>query len=482
MKKPNVLFIMADSLPPNFLGAYGDRTGATPNLDALAARGAVFENAYCNSPLCAPSRASLMTGRYVSEIGCLDNANPLSSEIPTAAHAFRRAGYETALAGKMHFVGHDQLHGFDAHLANEADYSKCYNPHEYRMAYDWETSPASNPVGTDWMSPSYVYDEKWDSYTFHYDNDNIIHGQAMRYLSQKTQDSEPFFACVSYHHPHNPFYIPEEYKARFKDMDLTLPSVPDDIRERYGVMDKWLNEFHHQPERLEKIMCKDNLRWLYETFYGMVNDVDSHVGELLDRLGSKGLLENTVVVFTSDHGDMLGHRGMVQKRCLYDWSVKVPLIISMPGESGTVRRVASPVSLIDLLPTFAGIAQVAPPEGLPGVSLLPAVSDGGERLPENRVVFSEYHGEGVHAPCFMAVKDGYKFIYVHGHEEYLYDLTDDPEELNNIGENPEYAAVKEELRRKIFSQFDPDAVAKNARRSQRDRGYIFNSHFNNQIR
>ena len=473
MERPNVLFIMSDSLSPHYMGAYGDVCGATPNLDKLAQNGVVFDNAYCNSPLCTPSRASMVTGRYVSELGCYDNANEFASDFPSMAHVFRRAGYETALSGKMHFIGHDQYHGFDLRMAQETDYSTRYDPACYRIAYDWSWPSAGNspPTGRGWMGGSYVRDGQWDNYTLHYDRDVAIHKEAVKYLSSKKEGCEPFFFCASYHHPHNPFYIPENIREKFKGKDLPIPSVPGDMRKRYGVMEGWLNDFHYQPEYFERMMDKENLQWLYETYFGMTYDMDSNAGELLDILDANGLRDNTIVVFTSDHGDMLAQRGMLQKRVFYERAVRVPMILSYPGRYNGGARVSTNISLLDLLPTFADIAGEPPPEGLPGESLLPAATGG--QMDEDRVIFCEYHGEGVHAPCFMAVKGRYKYIYVHGHEELLYDLGKDPEEFENIITDAGYSAIADELQNALFDQFDPDAVARDAINRQRNRRYIY---------
>jgi len=479
---PNVLLIMADSMIQDFVGVYGDPAACTPNLDALAAGGTTFRRAWCNSPLCTPSRASMMTGRYVSDIGALDNANMFSSEIPTLAHVFKARGYPAALVGKMHFIGHDQTHGFDAHLANQADYSLGYDPNGFILAYDWEQPSGPNPTGSDWMGQSYVNQPQWDHYPHHYDADNVIHKAAMEYLSELDVRS-PFFTCVSYHHPHNPFWIPDGDKARFKNVRLPIPDIPAGMDRRYGVMERWLNDFHSQTELFDQIRQPENLRWLYETYYGMVYDLDRHVGELLSLLRSKGLDRNTVVIFTADHGEMLGHRGMIQKRCLYERSVRVPLIFRAPGRFVAGRMLDTATSLVDLLPTLADLMGVDPPEGLPGQSLLPTLESGTEdrtKMPE-RVIFSEYHGEGVHAPCFMAVRGPYKFIYVHGHEEKLYHLPSDPDETNDLiaSDNPAHAAAANELKAAVLSQFDPDRIAASALASQKNRRYIYRAHNRN---
>lgn len=194
MAQPNVLLIVADSLPAQFLGTCGDECGATPNLDRLAAAGVLFENAYCNYPLCAPSRASFLTGCYASALDCFDNGSPFASQWPTLAHALGALGYVSAIAGKMHFVGHDQHHGFDARLALQSDYSKGYDPLLFRLAYDWTQPSGGNPDGVTMMGSSYVAADAWRHYPLHFERDEAIHAAALEYLAARR---EPFFACVS---------------------------------------------------------------------------------------------------------------------------------------------------------------------------------------------------------------------------------------------------------------------------------------------
>lgn len=461
---------MCDSLAAHFCSAYGDAVGATSHMGELASKGVVFENAYCNSPLCVPSRGSILTGRYASELNCFDNASEFSSEWPTIGHVLRDRGYETNIIGKMHFVGHDQWHGFDHRIALETDYSKGYDPSYYHLAYDWKQPSGGNPAGDGWMAPNYVKMKEWDNFTHHYERDEKIHQAALTHLSEKNPSSDPFFSCVSYHAPHNPFWIPEKYRAPFRDRELPLPSIPDGVDTCHGPMDQWLNDFHYLDEISDRLMTKENLRWLYETFYGIVYDLDRKIGELLNLLKKNGLSENTAIVFASDHGDMMGHRGMVQKRYFYERSVRVPLICSFPGRWAQGARIATPVSLIDLFPTLADLTGAQLPSDLPGTSLLPSLESRDE--PAERTLFCEYHGEGVHAPCLMALHRKMKYIYVHEHEERLYDVANDPDELVNLIGDPSYTEVVKRLKHELLEQFDPEKIEEAALRSQRNRRFI----------
>jgi choline-sulfatase len=371
----------------------------------------------------------------------------------------------------MHFVGHDQHHGFDSRIALDTDYTREHDPLEYRLAYDWGQPSGGNPAGPEWMGPSYVDSPQWDPYPKHFEADERIHREAIEYLSGKEPGGRPFLCCISYHQPHNPFWIPGEIREMFAGGELPLPEVPPGVDPCQGPMDRWLDEFHYLPQVRREMMTRENLRWLYETYYGMIHDVDRRIGEVLDLVSERGLDRDTAVVFASDHGDMLGHRGMLQKRYFYERSVRAALVFSYPGRWAEGARLSTQVSLVDIFPTLADLGEAPVPDGLPGQSLVDSLEGGTE--PENRTVLCEYHGEGVHAPCFMAVRDGFKYMYVHGYEERLYHLPSDPDEYANLIDLAEHGEVAEHLRKEILDTFDPDQVASAAVRSQRNRNFIY---------
>ncbi|MGC5221416.1 sulfatase-like hydrolase/transferase [Micromonospora sp. DT81.3] len=463
---PDVLVIECDSLPPDLIGAYGDRNGATPEIDALAARGVRFE-ASCNAPLCTPSRASMLTGRLASRLDCFDNASEFASDHPTVAHAFRSMGYRTAIIGKMHFIGHDQHHGFDERLALDTDYSKAHDPGLYALAYDWDRPSAGNPNSPQMMGESYLARESTDAYRrrfrqeLHTERDEHIHAEALGYLSR--DHDAPFFAIASYHAPHNPFWAPDDEVARFAD---ARPRLTPEVVPPAGVMDRWLDDFHYVHQVLDRLMQPENLRWMHSTVYALVRELDIRVGELLRALPRP---DETIIVFTADHGDMLGDRGMLQKRAFYERSIRVPLIIAGPGIVQGAE-ISTPVSLVDLLPTLAGLVGAPLPPDLDGADLGPALS--GHRAPEHAVI-AEYHGEGVHAPCFLLRDGSWKYVLVHGHEQHLYDLAHDPGERRDLASDAEHAAQLDRLHRRLLESVDPADVERRARQSQRRRGFVY---------
>lgn len=455
--KPNILFIMADQMTPFLTGAYRHPVVKTPNLDRLVAEGVRFDAAYTPCPVCAPARASLMTGKYVSNIGAYDNASSFSCEEPTFAHYLTLAGYDTVLAGKMHFVGLDQLHGF----------CRRFNTNVYPADFAWVPGRGVEHQVSKRHALQYVGENikvgRWNQFLSY---DEETHFRALEYLHAKgierrsaQEDGDryqPFFLCVSYHHPHEPFWPPQALWDLYEGTDIDVPELPDNLEETYSTLDKWLNVYHGLA-KVQNLRDPKSLRRLRRAYYALVTYIDIKVGDLLASLEENGFHENTVVVFTSDHGDMLGEKRMVQKRTFYEWSSRVPLIIRFPDgwQGGTARP--EPVNLIDLVPTLLDMAGVDKAEWLPldGRSLM-GLLDGSDS--QDWVAFSEYHSQGAHAPCFMIRQDKYKYIYIHGYESQLFDLEADPGEWLNLVGEPGSKEIETQLRARILEQFDPDVI------------------------
>ncbi len=459
-ERPNILLIMADQLTPFLMGAYGDRVVQTPHLDRLAEEGVVFDAAYTPYPLCAPARVALMTGRYASRLGCFDNAALFPADQPTVAHYLTNAGYETVLSGKMHFIGPDQLHGFRRRLTTDV----------FPANIDWVPALEDGERLTQGgHAHSYVLPNvgvrSWTQF-LSYDEETQF--RALEFIRERgrSRPEEPFFLVTSFHNPHDPFQVTRELWDLYARAPIEIPHFPNDLEQSYSALDLWLNEVHgvHQVA----LRDADNLRALRRAYYGLVTYVDRKVGELLAALEESGQHQNTVVIFTSDHGDMLGEHGMVQKRCFYEWSARVPLIVHFADRRGQGRRVATPVSLLDLLPTLLDLAEVPQEKRLPtdGASLL-GLMDGRER--PTRAVFSEYHLEKVKAPSFMVRQGRHKYVYIHEYGSQLFDLADDPGEWRNLAGRPEFRALEASLQAQILAHFDPQQLAIAAAESVRRR-------------
>lgn len=470
-EKPNILLIMADQLIPFLTGAYGHKVVKTPNLDRLAAEGVVFDAAYSPCPVCAPARASMLTGRYASTIGAYDNAATFSSEVPTLPHYLTLAGYDCVLSGKMHFIGADQLHG----------YSRRFTTNVYPADFSWvpvrgvdhpsERSHALNYVGDS------VHVGRWSQFL---SGDTETHFRAIEYLRAKgiqrttpkalPVSAMPFFLTVSYHHPHEPFWPPQEYWDLYEGAEIELPEFPENLDETYSTLDRWLNVYHGI-SKAPDLSDPESLRRVRRAYYALVTFVDDRVGELLSALEQTGFADNTVVVFTSDHGDMLGERGMVQKRTFYEWSSRVPLIMRFPDGRAAGQRVSAPVNLVDILPTMLDVVNFPEAERLPvdGHSLLELIA---APTMQSRCTFSEYHSQGSHAPCFMVREGKYKYVYIHGFESQLFDLESDPGEWHNLAGQPVYAEEEARLKELILLHFDPDAIEASVGESIRRRWLV----------
>lgn len=462
VQPPNILLIMADQLVPFLTGAYDHPVVQTSHLNGLVDQGVRFDAAYTPYPLCAPARAAFMTGIYASRTGCYDNAAALPSDAPTIAHYLTNAGYETVLSGKMHFIGPDQRHGFRQRLTTDV----------YPAGFDWvpildEAGQFPRGGHARMYVPPNVGVRPWTKFLSY---DEETHFRALEYLRERgrTTPAAPFFLAVSYHHPHDPFHVTQELWDLYEGAAIDIPECPANLAETYSAMDRWLNEVHETDQ--VNLGDPDSLTQLRRAYYGLVTYIDRKVGELLATLEQTGQ-RDTIVIFTSDHGDMLAEKRMVQKRCFYEWSVRIPLIVRFPDGRAAGRKVAEPVSLLDVVPTLLDLAGVPAAERLPldGTSLMGLVAGTDTTA---RIVFSEYHVEKVRAPCFMVRAGNYKYVYIHGHGSQLFDLMADPGEWHNLAGRPEMQKLEEELRGLILAQFDPDRIAASGEVSVRRRELI----------
>jgi choline-sulfatase len=482
-RSPNIVLVLADQLVPFLTGAYGHPVVRTPHLDALAARGVRFDAAYTPYPLCAPARAAMLTGRYASSFGCFDNAALFPADVPTVAHYLTGAGYATAAAGKMHFVGPDQLHGFDRRL----------NPDIFPAGFDWLPLPDDQgrfPAGghAHQYVPPQVGVRRWTKF-LSYDEETTYHAVDFIRERARTAADDPYFLVASLHHPHDPFQVTQEYWDRYRDARIDLPSPPPPGGWPRTVFDDWLDAAHSCAE--VDLADPEAMRALRRSYYALVSYVDAKLGQILDALDGTGQLRDTVVIVTSDHGDMLGERGMVQKRCFYEWSSRVPLVMAFGSGAHAGSVVRQPVSLIDLAPTLLDLAGV-PASGqarMDGGSLLPllgraaSVRDdsagpggigdgtGGDGDP-GREVFSEYHVEKVHASGYLVRNGRYKYTLIDGHDEQLFDVVTDPGETRDLAGDPGYRAVRDGLHERIRRTFDLPAISAEVADSLRRRAVI----------
>ncbi len=426
MGKPNILLFMVDQLTAFVLSAYGGAVCKTPNIDRLAARGTVFENAYCNYPLCAPSRFSMMSGRLPSRIGAYDNGAELPAATPTFAHYLRLNGYHTCLSGKMHFVGPDQFHGFEDRLTTEiypADMSWTPDPQRFEATTD---KKRTHEFGVSTIDT--VRDAGPVSRSMQIDYDEEVVHCAIREIYDRARgnDERPFMMTVSLTHPHDPYVTTPEFWDLYADADPEDPHVPHIPVEERDAHSQSL--YFHYGQDACSLSDKDYKR-ARRGYYGMISYIDQQLGRVTKALETAGYAENTTVIFTSDHGDMIGERGMWFKKTLFEPAINVPLILAMPGQRAC--REAAPVSLVDIFPTVCEIAGV-PLEDiktpLDGRSLLPAVAGRLETCP----VFVEHIDGGTPAPRVCVREGNWKLVCSNAYATQLFNLSDDPLETNDL--------------------------------------------------
>ena len=460
---PNILLIQADQLAAPALPVYGHRLVQAPNISRLAERSVVFDAAYCNSPICASSRFSMLSGRYPTSIDAFDNGAEFYASIPTLPHYLCTLGYNTILCGKMHFVGPDQLHGYEERLVTDI------YPADFSWTPDWAVGPTSVPSG---ISVRVIQESGpcERSLQIDYDDEVEYHAIQKLYDLARRPEPKPFFLTASFTHPHSPFTAPREFWDMYRHEDIDMPSVPTMALGELDAHSKWLY-YSHGRDRY-KITDK-HIRNARHAYYAMVSYVDAKVGRIMSTLEKTGLADNTIVIFTADHGEMMGERGMWFKQCFYEWSVRVPLLFADPRVPGS-RREPKPVSLLDLAPTLLDLASdhkpPQPVDPFDGHNMAKLLRGKDDAWPET--VIAEYTDMGVSAPCRMIRRGDYKYMYTHGSPPQLFKLSDDPKELSNLAGKPEYAAIEKDLHDKILSGWNPAEIHKRVLASQRRRMLI----------
>ena len=461
---PNILFIVADQLAAHFLPAYGHPVVKTPNLDELARGGAVFENFYTPSPLCAPARASLMSGLLPSNHGVYDNAAEFASSIPTFAHYLRLRGYRTCLSGKMHFVGPDQLHGFEERLTTDI----------YPADFGWTP---------DWSKPQERIDWWYHNMTsvkqagiaeitnqIEYDDEVAFLASRRIYDYARYGGGEPFCLVVSFTHPHDPYAARAEFWNMYRDEEIDMPATP---ALPYAKLDPHSRRLYDACAIAEYDITEADVRDSRHGYYANISYLDSLIGKLFETLRTCELAQNTLIAITSDHGDFLGERGLWYKMSFFEHSARVPLIV-FGKDHVRARRIREPATLCDLLPTFCDLAgqentMLAGP--VEGHSLYPLLK-GAPENPE-AMAFGEYLAEGAIAPIYMLRQERWKFVYSEPDPAQLFDLEADPHERRNLAADPEHAGLVRKFRQTLESRFDPAATKRKVIESQKARHMLF---------
>jgi choline-sulfatase len=458
-ERPNILIVMVDQLNGTLFPDGPAEWLHAPHLKALAARSVRFANSYTGSPLCAPGRASFMSGQLPHRTRVYDNAAEFASDIPTYAHHLRRAGYQTCLSGKMHFVGPDQLHGFEERLTTDiypADFgwTPDYRKPGERIDWWYHNLGSVTGAGVAEITNQLEYD------------DDVIHQASQKlYDLSRGGDARPWCLTVSLSHPHDPYVARRRYWDLYEGCEQLAPQT-DPIA--YQDMDPHSRRLMDASDWRASTITAEHVASARRGYFANISYVDDKVGELLAVLESTR--QQAIVIFTSDHGDMLGERGLWFKMNFFEGSARVPLMIAAPGLEP--RRIDTPVSTIDLTPTLGDLAGVSMAEIAPwtdGESLLPLARGAARTSP----VAIEYAAEGTVTPMVCLREGPWKYIACQADPEQLFNLDADPEERTNLAEDPAHSMTLARLRAMAEARWDLARFDAAVRESQARRWIVY---------
>jgi len=449
-ERPNLLFLFSDQHAQKITGCYGDKIVQTPNLDRIAASGVVFDNAYCPSPLCVPSRMSLLTGRYPSQQEVWMNDDFLASDIPTFAHALGAAGYEPTIIGRMHAIGPDQLHGYIHREIGDHSPNWIGIGRHNMGVLKGAPGPGRATINKSGIGQS-AYQVK----------DIDTTAAAVDFFDQHDA-CKPFCVTVGLMLPHAPYVASQRdyalYDGRVGPAELPLPDKEH----------PWLSWWRRKHD-IEDVPEEHAIR-ARTAYYALVARMDTMIGEILDKLEERGLLENTLIVYTSDHGDQIGERGLWWKHTFYEESVKIPMIVSWPGRLPAGERRDHVINLVDLNATFLDALSAEQLPNSEGRSFLTIAKDAStDWLNET---YSEYCSDvtkwdGMRQRMIRC--DNWKLVYYHGFPPQLFNLEDDPHELTDLANDSIFQAVRGDLLERLLKDWDPDLIEARMLAKQRDK-------------
>lgn len=451
-QKKNVLFLIADDLNCD-LHCYGHPHVKTPNIDRLAARGVRFEHAYCQFPLCSPSRSSFLTGRRpnATQIHANPRAGRFSTDYKPTPHfrefipdtvtmpqLFRQHGYTSARVGKLYHYGVpgqigtsglDDLESWDFFVnpagRDKAEENKIFTltPHSYGGTLSWLAAAGEDLEQTDGLGAT-----------------------AGISLLEEYKD-QPFFLAVGFYRPHTPYVAPKRYFDEYEAKAIELPKLSDADRERMPAA------AYASAKKEQETMSDDLRREAIQAYWASITFMDAQVGRVLDALDRLKLIEKTIVVFTSDHGYHIYQHGLWQKMSLFENSAHVPLIVSAPGAAGNGQANAGPVELVDIYPTLADLCGLPAPEYLDGTSLRPALDDPSQQVKE--AAFTQLRRGNFDGYSIRTSRWRYTLWDGGRKGEQLYDMQADPGELTNLAPDPRHAETVAKLKAQVQSYAKP---------------------------
>jgi choline-sulfatase len=444
--RPNILFICSDEHGGPFLSSMGHPIVKTPNLDRLADSGVQFRNAYCGSPVCVPARAGMMSGMFPSDVSSYCNSTPFRKPVPSWGNRLRDAGYECWATGKL-----DLTEGTD------------YGFHEVDTGHGHSVNPdITSLLRAPMCFRANVRNDVNGSFSKTKPHDENVLATTLRFLREDVRrPARPWAIYAGFTAPHYPFVADAKYASMYRPNSMPLPDVPlDYLDNRHPIFEQLANF-----QRVSTPIAVDRIRRARAAYFGMITELDRMIGAVLDELEKAGQMDRTLIVYTSDHGEMLGDNGLWFKNVLLENAARVPLIMAGAGLPRG-RTVDTPVMHVDVVATILELTGVPRDSTLRGHSLIPLAR--GQSSAHSGVAYSESHSEGNCTGSFMIRKANWKYIYATGYEPILFDLRRDPEEKNNLAGRDETAAVQKELHTELLRLVpDPDAVTERAFTAQR---------------
>ncbi|MCR8632979.1 sulfatase-like hydrolase/transferase [Paenibacillus radicis (ex Xue et al. 2023)] len=449
----NVLVIMSDEHSNNVMGCSGHQVARTATLDRLAKEGTLFTQSYTNCPVCTPARASFFTGRYVNELGTWDNATPYDGQIKGMSQHLAEHGQTMHSIGKL-----------DLHPDGRYDGLEASRPgHRNRIdvgAYFRETGEAKPLV-----------EERYQRIGIRegLSNDQLALEETVQWLKQrskkqKSNPEKPWFLYVGFSHPHFPFYVKKDYWDYY---DNLIKDVPESLNRPFTELNEPLHALRHYFR--SDVVDEETIRRMHVGYYALTNELDDNIGTIIRSLEEEDLYDDTLIIYTSDHGEQLGRHGLWFKCSMYQETSNVPLIVKGPNVRQG-NRVDHPVSLVDIFPTVCDALSIPLPEDVPGRSLL-KLAGGETDESRNDFVFSEYHAHGMPVGMYMIRWSKWKYIYFTGGvQAQLFDLEQDPEEMKDLAadleSSPFIQDVLMEGEKRLRSVCDPEETEERAKAFQ----------------
>jgi len=446
--KKYIFFIFSDQHNSKVMNWAGDSIVRTPHMNRLANGGTAFMNAYTPSPLCVPCRSAMLSTLLPTETGAYTNFNCLRSDQVTFVHSLGLAGYRTVLAGRMHFNGPDQRQGFQERLVGDITPNQVGGPN---IGFPGGFSPLAgqNIIGIQRSGPGSSTVIKFDE---------AVRDAACDFV--QNLDGNPHFMTIGLYGPHCPFIAPQELYDYYYDK-VPLPVIPEGFKKNvHPAIQNW-----YKVRGMEN-PDEDEIRRSRAAYYSLVELTDGYIGQILKAIEDRGILDDSLIIYATDHGDMIGDNGLFWKSNFYEGSARVPLIFYAPGKVPAGRRIHQNVSLLDLGPTLIQYTEGPALPRTQGENLMPLIMEDKKENPDRAVISicGDVKGD---APSAMIRKGDWKLIQHHGYSQpQLFNLKEDPAEQNDLGGNPDHEIICKDLLEELAPFFDGEKIVEVIKLSQ----------------